>query len=349
MALGLLGDLYQRGWRDPTKIHLPSAELAILITDAKTSLAKHLKISPNEIEVISDLNLGFHLGISGLLHSNSRLIHSAVDRQDIFAIARAHQNNGGEIQVCNCNLAGVIDYAAIKPSDNNVIVWQSCNRETGVKQSATRALENISTSGTKIFADMTFANFRSEPPVNWSTALWDATSWGGPKGIAFLAIRNGVNWVNPLPHIDMERVSNGFSIPLFLASVVALENSDRDFETDSLRILELNKRVRGFVAANISDADIAGNIEDSDPRKLSISFLYVQAEELLRNLEKSGYLVDSGSACSAADLAPSHVLAAMGVLTHGNIRLTFRADLTIAIVDQFLTALKTEIERARLD
>jgi len=147
----------------------------------------------------------------------------------------------------------------------------------------------------------------------------------------------------------MERVSNGFSIPLFLASVVALENSDKDFETDSLRILELNKRVRGFVAANISDADIAGNIEDSDPRKLSISFLYLQAEEILRNLEKSGYLVDSGSACSAADLAPSHVLAAMGILTHGNIRLTFRADLTIAIVDQFLTALKTEIERARLD
>jgi len=349
MAAGLLVDLFERSWRDPAKVHGPSAELAILINGAKENLANSLKISTAEIEIVSDLNLGFHLALSGLLNRNSKLIHSAVDRKDIFAIARSHQINGGEVQVLESNLSGKIDYSDIKPAAQNVVVWQSCNRETGVLQSPIGSISKITNSKTLLFADMTSASIGAELPANWSTALWDATSWGGPKGIAFLAIRNGVNWVNPLPHIDMERVSNAFSIPLFLASVVALENSNKDFETDSRDILELNKRVRGFVAANIPDADIAGNVEDSDPRKLSISFLYLQAEELLRNLEKSGYLVDSGSACSAADLAPSHVLAAMGILTHGNIRLTFRPDLTIAIVDQFLTALQTEIERARLD
>ncbi len=38
------------------------------------------------------------------------------------------------------------------------------------------------------------------------------------------------------------------------------------------------------------------------------------------------FALDSGSACTAEDLQPSHVLAAMGVLTHGNIRITLLAN-----------------------
>lgn len=348
MAQGLLPNLFERNWRDPSKIHGPSAELTILIQGAKESLAKHLKISANEIEVIADLSLGFHLAISGLLPKGRKLIHSSVDRKDIFAIARTHQINGGKVDVLNCDLYGEVDYSHAILSGNDLIVWQSCNRETGVTQPPIGSISKISDSNALIFADMTGARLDAQLPANWGTALWDATSWGGPKGIAFLAIKNGVNWVNPLPHIDVERVSNGFSVPLFLASVVALENSATDFASESAKISKMNSRVRKFVTENIQDSDIAGRIEACDPRRLSISFLYVQAEELLRALERAGFLVDSGSACSAADLAPSHVLAAMGVLTHGNIRMTFRPEISDEIIEEFLTVLKSEVESARL-
>lgn len=349
MAAGLLVDLFERGWRDPTKIHNQSAELAILLNGAKENLAKFLKISASEIEILSDLNLGFHLAISGLLQPNSILIQSAIDRKDIFAIARSHQNSGGKVQVLECDLSGAVDYSNIKPSAENVVIWQSTNRETGIKQLSNGSISGPNLSSAKIFADMTSASSVAELPENWSTALWDATSWGGPKGIAILAIRQNANWINPLPHIDHARASNEFSIPLFLASVVALENSDKEFEVNSVKAAQLNIKVREFVTANIADADIAGSFANCDPRKLSISFLYVQAEELLRKLEMAGFLVDSGSACSAADLAPSHVLAAMEVLTHGNIRLTFKPGITDATIDEFLAVLKSEIALARLE
>jgi cysteine desulfurase len=57
---------------------------------------------------------------------------------------------------------------------------------------------------------------------------------------------------------------------------------------------------------------------------LSFSFLHVPADELVRRLATDGFLVDSGSACSSSELSPSHVLEAMGILTHGNIRLRLR-------------------------
>ncbi|MGA1670247.1 MAG: aminotransferase, partial [Candidatus Nanopelagicaceae bacterium] len=60
--------------------------------------------------------------------------------------------------------------------------------------------------------------------------------------------------------------------------------------------------------------------------RLSLSFLYVQSEELQRALWSEGFLVDSGSACSSSALEPSHVLTRMGLLSHGNVRLKFRPE-----------------------
>jgi cysteine desulfurase len=39
-------------------------------------------------------------------------------------------------------------------------------------------------------------------------------------------------------------------------------------------------------------------------------------------LDRRGFAVGSGSACTSSTLQPSHVLAAMGMLTHGNVRVT---------------------------
>jgi cysteine desulfurase len=49
--------------------------------------------------------------------------------------------------------------------------------------------------------------------------------------------------------------------------------------------------------------------------------------------------VSSGSACSASALTPSHVLEAMGALTHGNIRVSLTRDTNEADVEAFLDVL----------
>jgi cysteine desulfurase len=59
--------------------------------------------------------------------------------------------------------------------------------------------------------------------------------------------------------------------------------------------------------------------------------------------------VASGSACAADHQRPSHVLAAMGAFTGGNIRLSLPLGCTQATVDAFLAALPTAVDELRRD
>ena len=66
----------------------------------------------------------------------------------------------------------------------------------------------------------------------------------------------------------------------------------------------------------------SGDPVDRLPHVVTFSALYVDGESLVDALDRRGIVVASGSACTSSRLEPSHVLAAMGALTHGNVRVT---------------------------
>jgi cysteine desulfurase len=72
---------------------------------------------------------------------------------------------------------------------------------------------------------------------------------------------------------------------------------------------------------------------------VTFSCLYVDGEALVTELDRAGFGVASGSACTASTMTPSHVLAAMGALTHGNVRVSLTRDTTPEEVDRFLDVL----------
>lgn len=79
--------------------------------------------------------------------------------------------------------------------------------------------------------------------------------------------------------------------------------------------------MRAAVAA-VPETEVAGDADDRLPHIVTFSALLADGETLVTELDRHGYAVASGSACTASTLEPSHVLAAMGVLTHGNVRIT---------------------------
>ena len=332
---------FDQGWADPRKIHQASRKAAILRDEAREKIAELLQLHPDHLHFLGEAALGFHLGINGLLKPSGRLYLPAISRQEVFAVKQSHEYLGGSATELPSDLAGsILGLPAGTPED--LLAWQVVNGETGI-----RSADPLDFPG-RIFLDATSTTTANVGP--WDSALWDSGSWAGPKGLGIFALRSPENWRNPLPHLDSRVVPGDRSIPLVLASAVALENWRAEDLLRHATLRTRNERIRHFIQHEIGDVDIAGSAEASligDPAKLSFSFLYIDAEQLVSELDRRGFAVDSGSACSSSELKPSHVLAAMGLLTQGNIRLTLKTDHDDAYIQSFLTALKEVVTALR--
>ena len=101
------------------------------------------------------------------------------------------------------------------------------------------------------------------------------------------------------------------------------------------------------------DVDVVGDPEARLPHVVTFSALYADGEALVREFDRRGFAVGSGSACTASTLEPSHVLAAMGALTHGNVRITLPLAAVApdrdAQVEAFCAAIADVVESVRTE
>ena len=326
-----LPHIFEVTWPDPSKLGADSKSADLLLNEARETFAGHLGVRSDEIYFLGEPNLGFHLGISGLMGGANRLAFSTIDRMEVFAIAENFKSKQLPVSA-----EGQIDFSDL--DKNDVLSLQLCNRETGIIQ--TQRPSQVAA----LFVDATASGTRIALPDNWNTALWESTAWAGPSGLGIFAISKSANWKSPLPHLD-GRVNPGpTSLPLIVASALAIDSWVADEKNLSAKIAQINSDIRNYISTNIPDSDLAAGGAD---HLISASFLYVNAEQLVTKLADQGYPVDSGSACNSINMQPSHVLAALGTLTQGNIRLTIHHATTFEEVKDFLNILAKTISDLR--
>jgi len=309
---------FSDGWVDAVKIHHQSAAFRIKVNEAKERIAANLGLTPDEIEIVGEIGFGFWSALAGLLTEPNEFTYTAIDRQLVHAFARSNQERGGVNQILTPDCDGVVDFN--KARTGSVLVWQGTNREMGVEQAAPSGASN------RIFADMT-ARFdpRALPP-HWDVALWDARNFAGPEGIAILGIRSGSTWRSPIPQVDGRRLFGSYSKPLLIAAADSLELWSKRAIEDRTHIKSLNNSLRHQIAQQLPTLQIVGEAANSDPRFIALAANDLIAEEALREMEQIGILIDAGSACSAAALTPSHVLAALGFGSDGHLRVTLKVE-----------------------
>jgi cysteine desulfurase len=249
----------------------------------------------------------------------------AIDRGKIRAFSRTHEKHS----IIPVDSNGFLN--AEKIPAESLLSLQIVNGETGVVQD----IEAIKTKAEMVVLDATYSGPRIALGENWDGAIFSPHAWGGPSGLSIFAIANPQQWRYPLPHIAPIRTPGGYSLPLLLGSAVALEN----FKEDSAKITSLNRYLRTQISESIPAAIVVGENSQSMPNYQTIVIPGTISEMLVRELEASSISVDAGSACSPADLTPSHVLAAMGLPTEGSLRLTLRDAHTEADIDALVKAL----------
>ena len=342
-AVALLNEAFGQGWADPAKIGDHSARTAILRNEATESIAANLNLNPNEIEVIGEPRLGHHLAISGLLKNEHTLLHSSVDRRSVFAVGVAHENSGGSTQVLNVGTNGrICDLNQI--NQTSVLALQGTNIETGITQDVDSVIRSINPT----YVTLDYSAAPNLPlPSRWDSAIFDATSWQGPAGIGILAIRNSTSWKNPLPNLGIRRTPESSSLPLLLASAVALDAWLKEDATEKKRIKELNQLIRDTLTDANVGISFAGLVSDSVGQTIALVADGCVGEDLVRQLNEMKFVLDSGSACTAAQMQPSHVLAALGMKSEGNLRITLHHGVTEAEVRELATAITSVVRQSR--
>ena len=346
-ANSLLLDAFGQGWADPAKIGDHSARTAILRNEAIESLASNLNLHPTELEVIGEPRLGQHLAISGLLNKSRELVHSEVDRRSVFAVGIDHQNNGGSTRVLKVNISGQVLCEGELPksaASQSVLAIQGANIETGVTQEVDQVIDLL--NPTFVALDYTAAA-NLKLPMRWDSAIFDATSWQGPAGIGILAIRNSDEWKNPLPNLGIRRTPESSSLPLLLASAVALDAWLAEEVTEQARLAKLNSEIRTALSAQELGITFAGTSNNSLAQTIALNVAGCVGEDLVRQLNEAGYVLDSGSACTAAQMQPSHVLSAMGIKSEGNLRITFHHGVTDVEVKELIAAITSVVLKSR--
>jgi cysteine desulfurase len=321
------------GWADPKKVGQSPSRAAILRTNALESLATNLGLKAGQIEISGEVGLGYFLSLGGFLAPQRKLFYGAGDRSGVIATARSHV---GDSQIIPLSPEGTLDFSTVELATNSVLSFQLANGETGALNKVPEQLPK----DLLIAIDATASGNREPLPEKWSSAVFDSRAWQGPAGLAVVAIADAANWKNPLPHISAVRRTYGtFSLPLLIASAVALEN----FKPDDKNIRKMSAKIRSEISREIPGSRIAGDLENSMAHLTSLIIPGCNGEEILRGLSARGLSVDSGSACTAMNLQPSHVLAAMGLPTDGNIRITLHAETTAEEVELLINALVDEV------
>lgn len=313
---------FDQGWADPKKLSQSSARAAILHNQALENIAAHVKVPTDSLEVLGEPALGHYLAIAGLLRDDLTFAYSATDKGKIRAIARSHRGAVTELQV---DEQGAINSSQI--SRNSVLSLQLANGETGVVQNSEAPAE----LSQFVAVDATSSGSRVALPNHWDTALFDARSWYGPGGLAILAINNQSQYSYPLPRIAPIKSPGTFSLPLLIAASVALENFTP--EDSALREFALSE------LAGVPGVRVVAPNAPASTNVFSIIVAGFNGEHLVRELAARSLDVDSGSACSPADLQPSHVLAAMGYPTDGHLLITLKSGMTRADIQALVSAI----------
>jgi cysteine desulfurase len=206
-----------------------------------------------------------------------------------------------------------------------VVAVQLANPEVGTVQPVADIAR--ATGDSPLFVDACAAAGRLVLPSGWAAAALSAHKWGGPPGVGVLLVRKGSRWRPPFPTDDrVDPRTSGFeNVPAALAAAAALQSRVAERDELNARHAAMTDRLRQSLRS-IPDVEVHGHPTDRLPHLVSFSCLYVDGEALVGELDRRGYAVASGSACTASAMEPSHVLAAMGALTHGNARVTLGRD-----------------------
>lgn len=366
-VLTYMSAYFEDEYRNPSSMHAGGRKARRAIEEARETIAQAIHAENDEIIFTGSGTESDNLAIIGAARGakskGNHVIISSVEHKAVLEAAKSLTQEGFEVTLLPVDRYGMIepDILVSHLREETILVSVIyANNELG----SVAPIPELVASITRACAGRDRPLFHTDACQAFSYLDVDVKILGvdlmtfnsaklcGPAGVAALYKRRGVR-LTPLLHGGEQEqmlrpgteslpLIRGFAHAVVLAKKMRDEERVRLAKLRSYFIQELLERIPGLV--------VNGHPTHVLPNIVHTAIPGIEGEAMLLMLDHHGISVSTGSACSAFDLRPSHVLSAIGQdndIIHGSIRFSFGRDTSKEKLDYVLEIFPAIVSRLR--
>lgn len=304
---------------------------------ARTRVVAALHADGREIVFTSGATESNNLAIKGVAEAyrqkGNHLITVSTEHKCVLDSMSFLEHQGYRVTYLPVSAGGLIDpaqLAAAITSETILISVMFANNEIGVLQPVAEIGRIAKAHGVVFHTDA--AQAVGKVPIDVQALGIDLLSISGhklygPKGIGALYVRRKNPRVSLTAQIhggghERGMRSGTLAVPLIVGLGTAVEQAVANLSAEAPRLRALRDRLLEQITGRLSGVIVNGSLDERLAGNLNLAFAGVEGTALLMGLADTVAL-SSGSACTSASLAPSHVLRALGLddeLAHASLR-----------------------------
>lgn len=332
------------------------------VEEARRKVAVAIGAESKEIYFTSCGSESDNLAIKGVAYANrergNHIITTKIEHPAVLHTCQHLEREGFRVTYLNVNSEGLISLEELENaicSETILISVMFANNEIGTIQPIGE-IGSIAKKHNIYFhtdAVQAVGNVRiNVEELNIDLLSMSAHKFYGPKGMGALYVKTGVNFekIQDGGHQERNMRAGTENVAGIVGLGKAIELAYKNFDEYNEKLTSLRDYYISQVEEKIPNVKLNGHRTKRLPGNANISFIGVDGEALLLNLDIKGICASSGSACTSGSLDPSHVLVAIGLpseIAQGSLRVTFGDENTKEDVDYLVQSLIEIVEKLR--
>lgn len=343
---------------NPTSRHVFGRNARGAVEHARAQVAEACGAHTSQVVFTATGTEANNLAIKGITanQTGTQLLYSAVEHPCVSRPAISLRQFGWKSHQVGVDRHGKLDFAQLElllTVKTGLVSVMLANNETGVIQDVAAIAEKARQSGAFMHTDAVQGLGKlalSFTDLNVHAMTVSSHKIHGPQGAAALILDKRID-IHPLLHGGgQERGlrSGTENVAAIVGFGMACELAVANVQSFSSHTAKLREQFEHGLAS--LEVTVFGSKVARIPNTSFFAVEGIEGETLVMALDRQGFAVASGSACSSDSTEPSQVLLAMGVapdLARGAVRVSFGAQNTATQVADFLVVLKKEILRLK--
>ena len=345
---------------NPSATYLPALDVKKDMEQARSKVAQILGARPSEIVFTAGGTEANNLAVQGVLqqYPKGNMVTSAIEHESVLEPATLYKHRLAPVdtegQVNLAKLDKLIDENTVLVSvmyANNEIGTLQPIRDIAQMVQAIRQSRQQKGNQTPLFLHTDACQAAAYLDLHVSRLGVDMMTLNGgkiygPKQSGVLYVRAGISLKPQVLGGGQERGlrSGTENVAAIIGFAQALELAQAHRYKEVKRLQKLQELFIKSLEQGVSNVHINGSRKHRLPNNVHITVPGQDNERLLLQLEEKGVLAAAGSACSASNEEPSHVLAAIGLAKpdiRASLRFSMGQQTSAKDIEQTIKALKS--------